>query len=166
MPKTKIHHPRKELFWYLWYHINSFLWKIFLQIAKKNLNMTNLRFFLYWKPISILMSLFRFLSEIISMHRRAEPVNTLCNSMEFPIAQKRAVRLSRHQTALLWNIPKFHYITSLSFIFCFKCAMDLFLSYESPPLITCIYVNSFRDCMMMDSIDTDFYLFILDKFGF
>ena len=38
--------------------------------------------------------------------------------------------------------------------------MDLFLSYESPPLITCIYVNSFRDCMMMDSIDTDFYLFI------
>lgn len=44
--------------------------------------------------------------------------------------------------------------------------MDLFLSYESPPLITCIYVNSFRDCMMMDSIDTDFYLFILDKFGF
>ena len=46
------------------------------------------------------------------------------------------------------------------FIFCFKCAMDLFLSYESPPLITCIYVNSFRDCMMMDSIDTDFYLFI------
>ena len=44
--------------------------------------------------------------------------------------------------------------------------MDLLLSYESPPLITCIYVNSFRDCMMMDSIDTDFYLFILDKFGF
>ena len=38
--------------------------------------------------------------------------------------------------------------------------MDLFLSYESPPLITCIYVNSLRDCMMMDSIDTDFYLFI------
>ena len=38
--------------------------------------------------------------------------------------------------------------------------MDLFLSYESPPLITFIYVNSFRDCMMMDSIDTDFYLFI------
>mgnify|MGYP007124850926 CR=1 FL=1 len=30
--------------------------------------------------------------------------------------------------------------------------MDLFLSYESPPLITCIYVNSFRDCMMMDFI--------------
>ena len=34
--------------------------------------------------------------------------------------------------------------------------MDLFLSYESPPLITRIYVNSLRDCMMMDSIDTDF----------
>ena len=75
-------------------------------------------------------------------------------------AKKRAIRLSRHQIALSPVKSKFHYITSLSFIFCFKCAMDLFLSYESPPLITCIYVNSFRDCMMMDSIDTDFYLFI------
>ena len=46
--------------------------------CQENLKMTNLRFFLYWKPISILMSEFRFLLEIISMHRRAEPVNTLC----------------------------------------------------------------------------------------
>ena len=47
------------------------------RVDKKNLKMTNLRFFLYWKPILILMSLFRFLSEIISMHQRVEPANTL-----------------------------------------------------------------------------------------
>ncbi len=35
--------------------------RYFSDCQEKNLKMTNLRFFLYWKPISILMSLFRFL---------------------------------------------------------------------------------------------------------
>lgn len=48
----------------------------FLQIAKKNLKMTNLYFLLYLKHISILMKLSLFLSKIIFMHQRAEPVNT------------------------------------------------------------------------------------------
>ena len=46
--------------------------------CEENLKMISLNFSPCSNPISILMRLSRFLSEIIFMHRRAEPVNTPC----------------------------------------------------------------------------------------
>lgn len=59
------------------YHVNSFHWQIFFQVAKIFMNLTNLSFFSYFNLILILMKLSLFPSENVSMHQRENPVNTI-----------------------------------------------------------------------------------------
>lgn len=65
---------------WLLYHVINFHWQMFFQMVRIFMNLTNLSFYLFFNLTLILIKLFLIPFEIISMHQREDPPNTLCIS--------------------------------------------------------------------------------------